>query len=104
MTVDRKAFPPYLRRPQASEYLADVWGLAYAPGTLSKMCAQGRGPTTFHAGRTALHTPEALDVFARARIKAHTGKATRIAFAATSPSTPPLSPIVPVAGEWRPQA
>jgi hypothetical protein len=62
-------FPQYLRRPQASQYLADVWGLQYAPSTLNKLCCMGVGPETFHAGRTALHTPKALDVFARSRIR-----------------------------------
>lgn len=67
--VDRTQFPQYLRRPQASQYLAEVWGLTYAPGTLSKLCSLGLGPETHHCGRTALHTPESLDEFARSRIK-----------------------------------
>ena len=67
--MDRTAFPQYLRRPQASQYLADVWGLQYAASTLSKMCSLGLGPETHHAGRTALHSPDSLDAFAKSRIK-----------------------------------
>jgi hypothetical protein len=63
------AFPQYLRRPQASQYLAEIWGLQFAPGTLAKMCALGTGPETHHCGRQALHTPQALDDFARGRIR-----------------------------------
>jgi len=68
--MDRtRRYPQFLRRPQASQYLEDVWGLTFTPGTLTKMCSQKRGPETFYDGRRALHTPEALDAFARARIK-----------------------------------
>ena len=69
MTPDQRRFPQYLRRPQASQYLADVWGLAYSPATLAKMCCLGTGPETHHWGRIAMHTPEGLDVFARSRIR-----------------------------------
>jgi hypothetical protein len=67
--IDHTRFPQYLRRPQASQYLADVWGLSYAPTTLAKLCCMGIGPETFRAGRTALHSPKALDTFAKSRIK-----------------------------------
>jgi hypothetical protein len=63
-----RKFPQYLRRRQASQYLAEVWGLKYAESTLARLCCQGRGPKTSYDGRTALHTPEALDAFARSRI------------------------------------
>lgn len=100
--VDRRAFPQFLRRPQASEYLAEVWGLSYTPGTISKLCSLGRGPETHHAGRTALHTPEALDEFARSRIKSPVAFAEPEAdLAVTSLSTAPLPPIPAAAGEWR---
>ena len=65
----RTEFPQYLRRPQASQYLESVWGLTYAPSTISKLCCLGVGPETHHAGRVALHTPESLDEFARSRIR-----------------------------------
>lgn len=97
--VDRRAFPQFLRRPQASEYLAEVWGLSYTPGTISKLCSLGRGPETHHAGRIALHTPEALDDFARSRIRAPATKAADLDV--TPLSTAPLPPITPNAGEWR---
>jgi hypothetical protein len=63
-----RRFPQYLRRAQASEYLQEVWGLQYAESTLARLCCQGEGPTTHYDGRTALHTPEALDAFAKSRI------------------------------------
>ena len=69
MTPEQRRFPQYLRRPQASQYLADIWGLQYAPGTIAKMCALGTGPETHHWGRIAMHSPESLDEFARSRIK-----------------------------------
>jgi hypothetical protein len=61
-------FPQYLRRAQASAYLQDVWGLQYAESTLARLCCQGEGPATHYDGRTALHTPAALDEFAKSRI------------------------------------
>jgi hypothetical protein len=67
--IDRTAFPQYLRRPQASQYLADIWGLSYAASTITRLCAEGKGPATHHCGRIALHTPEALDAWAKSRIK-----------------------------------
>jgi hypothetical protein len=68
-TFDRAAFPQYLRRTQASQYLAAVWGLSYGATTLAKLCCQGQGPETHYWGRIAVHTPEALDAFARSRIR-----------------------------------
>jgi hypothetical protein len=65
----RLRFPQYLRRPQASQYLAEIWGLSYTAATLAKLCCQGTGPATHRDGKRALHTPESLDDFARSRIK-----------------------------------
>lgn len=93
--IDRIAFPQYLRRPQASQYLAEVWGLSYTPGTISKLCALGKGPETHRCGRQALHSPEALDRWARSRIRGP------VAPLATPLSTAPMPPISPAAGEWR---
>jgi len=64
-----RRFPQFLRRPQASAYLFEVWGLQYTANTLARLCCQGRGPGTVYDGRRALHTPEALDTFARSRIR-----------------------------------
>jgi hypothetical protein len=64
-----RRFPQFLRRPQASAYLLEVWGLEYSAATLAKLCSLGTGPETHHNGRRALHTPEGLDAFARSRIK-----------------------------------
>ena len=62
-------YPQYLRRPQASAYLQEVWGIEYSAATLAKLCCQGRGPETHHDGRRALHTPASLDAFAKSRIR-----------------------------------
>ena len=67
--TDRTRFPQYLRRTQASQYLADVWGISYSAGTIAKLCCLGRGPPTHYWGRIAMHTPEALDAFAKSRIR-----------------------------------
>jgi|KBSSwiStaDraftv2_1062776.scaffolds.fasta_scaffold03470_12 hypothetical protein len=64
-----RRYPQYLRRPQASQYLQEVWGLEYSAATLAKMCCLGTGPETHHDGNRALHTPEGLDTFARSRIR-----------------------------------
>jgi hypothetical protein len=73
--VDRTQFPQFLPREQSSAYLQEIWGLSYKPSTLAKLCSLGQGPATHRAGRNALHTPEALDSFARSRIRpAKTGK------------------------------
>jgi hypothetical protein len=78
--MNRTAFPQFLRRPQASQYLAEIWGLQYAASTLGKMCSLGSGPETHHCGRIALHTPESLDEFAKSRIRGPSRK--------THPATP----------------
>ena len=91
--MNRTAFPQFLRREQASQYLADVWGLSFTPGSIAKLCSLKRGPATHYDGRRALHTPESLDAFARSRIK---GPVARLAdpaeLDATQHSTMPLHP------------
>jgi hypothetical protein len=99
--MDRTRFPQFLRRPQACQYLEAVWGLTFTAGTLTKLCSQKRGPETSYDGRRALHTPAALDQWARSRIKA---PAARLADGADTTATPPLPPIAASAGEWRPAA
>jgi hypothetical protein len=76
---DLNRLPQYLRRKQASEYLLEVFGLRYAESTLARLCCQGRGPETVYDGRTALHTPEALDAFARSRITTKPARRPRLA-------------------------
>jgi hypothetical protein len=44
-------------------------GLSFSPATLAKMCAQNKGPKRGIPGRVALHTPQALDAFAKGRIQ-----------------------------------
>lgn len=67
--VDRTGYPQWLRRPQASQYLAEIWGISYSASTLAKMCCLGTGPETSYWGKIAVHSPDSLDRFARSRIK-----------------------------------
>jgi hypothetical protein len=63
------AYPAYLRRQQASAYLAEVWGLSYAVSTLAKMACLGTGPVAHRWGRITVHAREDLDEFAKSRVK-----------------------------------
>ena len=60
--------PRYRRRADASKYLADRWGLRYAPPTLAKLASVGGGPAFVHAGRFPLYPETELDDWARHRI------------------------------------
>jgi len=96
--MNRTAFPQYLRRPQACQYLETVWGLSYTPGTLAKMCSQKRGPAIHRDGRRALHTPQALDQWARSRVTAPVPWLPDVVLPqleATPLSTSPLPPLHP---------
>ena len=55
---------PYLRRHEASAYLARVWGIRRATQTLAKDAVTGRGPRYRLAARTPLYHPDALDAWA----------------------------------------
>ena len=56
------------RRPEASKYLKDVWGLSYGPRTLAKLACIGGGPEMEYAGRFPTYTEAALDAFARSKL------------------------------------
>ncbi len=55
---------PRLRRPQASCYLKEKWGIDRAASTLAKLAVVGGGPKFQHANRIPLYTPEELDIWA----------------------------------------
>ncbi len=57
-----------MRRSEASAYLYDKWGITRTPGTLAKLASTGGGPVLEYDGRIPLHTPEALDNWARAQL------------------------------------
>jgi hypothetical protein len=96
-------YPQFLRRPQASAYLLEVWGLEYSAATLARLCSQGRGPETHRDGKRALHTPQALNQWAKSRIRGRTAPLTDdAAIAVTAPRSTALPPITPTNGEWRP--
>jgi len=56
------------RRPEASQYLNEAWGLHYGPRTLAKLACVGGGPEMEYAGRFPLYTEAALDAFARSKL------------------------------------
>ena len=55
---------PLLRRPGASRYLLEAWGLQRAPATLAKLAVTGGGPSFHKAGRWPLYDPDELDAWA----------------------------------------
>ncbi len=59
---------PLLRRPGASRYLLEAWGLQRAPATLAKLAVTGGGPSFHKAGRWPLYDPDQLDAWARGLI------------------------------------
>lgn len=56
------------RRPDASKYLLDAWGLSFTNNTLAKMACAGNGPAMEYYGRIPLYTEAALDDFATSRL------------------------------------
>jgi hypothetical protein len=56
------------RRPAASQYLQDKWGLTYAPTTLANLAVSGDGPLYRLAGRHAVYADPDLDAWAQSRI------------------------------------
>jgi hypothetical protein len=55
---------PLLRRPAASRYLLEVWGVQRAPATLAKLAVIGGGPRFLRANRWPLYAPDELDSWA----------------------------------------
>jgi hypothetical protein len=56
------------RRPGASAYLAERWGLQYSPTTLANMARKGTGPVYRLRGKFAVYAETDLDVWAQLRI------------------------------------
>jgi hypothetical protein len=57
------------RRNDASRYLKETWGLDFATRTLAKFACLGGGPVMEYSGRIPLYSEQALDAFARSKIK-----------------------------------
>jgi hypothetical protein len=58
----------YLRRQEASKYLAAVWGICRSPNTLAKLAVIGGGPIFRRAGRVPLYSAEDLDNWVASRL------------------------------------
>ncbi|WP_375458340.1 hypothetical protein [uncultured Enterovirga sp.] len=60
-----------LRRPEASKYLAEKWGIQLSARTLTKIaCISSDGPVMVYDGRFPTYPVSGLDVFAQARLGA----------------------------------
>jgi hypothetical protein len=57
-----------LRRPEASRYLNEIWGIPHAPATLAKLAVVGGGPEFRKAGRTPLYPQDGLDTYAQSKM------------------------------------
>ena len=55
----------YLRRAEASRYLADVWNVSRTPATLAKLACTGGSPPFQMSGRFPVYTEQGLDDWAR---------------------------------------
>lgn len=58
----------YLRRDEASEYIASKWGVPAAKNTLAKLAVTGGGPAFYKFGRIPLYLPADLDAWATERL------------------------------------
>ena len=70
----RQAWPAWMRRPIASEYLRHVHGVAAAPSSLAKYAVQGSGPQFEKRGRYPVYSPAQLDAWAAKRYGSHCTK------------------------------
>ena len=71
------------RRPEASAYLAERWGLQYSPTTLANMARKGTGPVYRLRGKVCgLYGGQILDTWAQLRISGLRRKASSDADAA----------------------
>ena len=55
------------RRPEASKYLQEEWGILRKPKTLAKLAVIGGGPVFQKDARTVLYTEMSLDEWARSQ-------------------------------------
>jgi hypothetical protein len=60
--------PRYLRRKEAADYVATVYGFPCSRQWLAKLAVVGGGPVYRKAGRTPLYAPADLDQWAESRI------------------------------------
>ncbi|MCA3456208.1 MAG: hypothetical protein IOD03_07530 [Methylocystis sp.] len=58
----------YLRRAEASDYLARRWGISRVPGTLAKLATTGGGPRFQKLGKWPLYSPAELDRWAQSQL------------------------------------
>lgn len=70
LCLPRHLCKPRLRRVEASEYLAEVYGIQIAPTTLAKLASIGGGPGFNKCGHTPLYPTAELDAWAIARLGA----------------------------------
>lgn len=64
-----QAWPPNLRRAEASTYLRQRYGIILATSTLAKIFStRSDGPPAFKAGRTPLYPRDGLDSWAASRL------------------------------------
>src|SRR5262245_17810463 len=75
----KKASPKLLRRWEASQYLLEVHGLRFAPGTLAKFACLGIGPEVCYVNEIPFYRPIKLDTWAKASISKPTTHARKYA-------------------------
>jgi hypothetical protein len=59
---------PYHRRPGASKYIQDVYGIPCAPSTLATRASRGGGPRFHKVGGAVLYPESGLDEWAQYRL------------------------------------
>lgn len=67
------------RRPGASVYLAERWGLQYSPTTLANMARKGTGPVYRLRGKYAVYAEADLNAWAQLRIGGLKCRASQVA-------------------------
>ena len=58
-------WPPWMRRPRATQYLEVVYGIELHPKTLANRNAAGLGPRPEYLGTVPYYRREVLDEFAQ---------------------------------------
>ena len=61
-------WPKWMRRQQASEYLAVEHGISHSVATLAKLAVVGGGPAYRKDGPYPIYAPDGLDEYAGARV------------------------------------
>ena len=60
-----KRYNHRLRRSEASEYLAERWGISRVPSTLARLACEGGGPQFERVGKIPYYRPDDLDDWVR---------------------------------------